>query len=89
MDMIERVTAAILESWRDGAHPCFENACSPGACYCAAKSARAAIEAMREPNKAMFKAPFGHGGMGFIGCEERLLFVWQAMIDKALEGEDK
>ena len=37
----------------------------------------------REPTEAMLKAPFGHGGKGFIGCEERLLFVWQAILEAA------
>lgn len=69
-EMIERVALAMQEN-AEGAAGAFDK--RPHDCYI--RSARVAIEAMREPTKAMC----------FAGHERYSEGVWQAMIDEALK----
>lgn len=69
-----------LEEWGDGSLPILNGIM---------EEARAAVEAMREPSKAMKDAPeLGNffGGLHIDHLyDEAAMHVWQAMIDEALE----
>lgn len=84
-EMVERVARAICDS--ADADQSTECTCRPATCLARGPNrvARAGIEAMREPSRAMWAA----GGTAIVGKtavhhDTVLTLAWQAMIDAAL-----
>ena len=72
-EMVERVARAICEA-KSRVNECGPKACQPLCPWCVA-SARAAIEAMREPTQAMHRAG--------LEAPQTVAEIWRAMIEEA------